>query len=321
MGRERKKKSRIKVLRARKKFWRTFTKITIQAIAWVGFAVAYYFVISLYFDTPYEYALKSRTNTTRQQYETMQSHYDSLEMVLDNIEERDRSIFNILFESTPKDKELEERMQQLARHESLLSKSQKELSAELNMRTEELSERCHSLIRSTSDLAVITDKNGTKSNNKIPSIQPISNPQLTLLTASYGIKINPFYRTAHHHNGIDYTIPEGTRVFATADGVVESTNLKSSTLGKSIVINHGNGYKTTYNHLSRIFIPSRRSVKRGEIIGLSGNTGLSLTPHLHYEISYNGEVVDPLNYFFMELTPDRYQQLIELSQTGMQSFD
>ncbi len=317
---KKKSKNRIRQLRKRKNVWHKITHIAIQLFAWGGFAALYYFGISILFYTPYEYALKVANDSMQEEYEALQNHYDSLQLALDNLEERDLNIFNILFESTPPAASSDRHIATLDRYEKLLSKSTEELRIELNSRTKELQNKSIELIGATMDMIYLVDQNSA-TNRKIPAIQPIVNPQLSLLTASFGMKMHPFYRSPQQHNGVDYTIPEGTRVFATADGVIESTQLKSSTLGKSIVIDHKNGYKTTYNHLTRIFIPAMRSVKRGEIIGLSGNTGLSTAPHLHYEISYNGEAVDPTNYFFMELSPAKYKKLIEVSQHGMQSFD
>ena len=157
--------------------------------------------------------------------------------------------------------------------------------------------------------------------NRIPAIQPVINQQLTLLTASYGMRIHPFYKTLQSHQGVDYTIPEGSRVFATADGVVRDVALRNSTSGQTVVIDHGNGYETSYSHLLAVNVRRGQEVRRGDIIGLSGNTGLSIAPHLHYEVRHNGMRVDPIHYFFMELSPVEYQRIIRIAQSGMQSFD
>lgn len=156
--------------------------------------------------------------------------------------------------------------------------------------------------------------------NRIPAIQPVINQQLTLLTASYGMRIHPFYRTLQSHQGVDYTVPEGSRVFATADGRVKEIASRS-TAGRTIVIDHGNGYETSYSHLLAVNVRRGQEVRRGDIIGLSGNTGLSIAPHLHYEVRHNGMRVDPIHYFFMELSPVEYQRIIRIAQSGMQSFD
>ena len=161
---------------------------------------------------------------------------------------------------------------------------------------------------------------GSKRNN-IPSIQPVTNHELTLLTAAYGTLMHPFYRTLQFHQGVDYAVPEGTRIFATADGVVKEIKGKTSTSGITVVIDHRNGYTTSYSHLQSVKVKRGQKIQRGDIIALSGNSGLSLAPHLHYEVRHNGTRVDPIHYFFMELTPDEYQRIIQIAQSGMQSFD
>ena len=135
------------------------------------------------------------------------------------------------------------------------------------------------------------------------------------------MRIHPFYKTLQSHQGVDYTVPEGSSVFATADGVVKETATRNSTSGKTVVIDHGNGYETRYANLSEINVQKGQRVRRGDIIALSGNTGLSLAPHLHYEVRYQGMRVDPVHYFFMELSPEEYRRIIRIAQSVMQSFD
>ncbi|MFI3289562.1 MAG: M23 family metallopeptidase [Rikenellaceae bacterium] len=318
--RSKSRKSRLAQLRDRKVFRRNVFRALFHSFAWIGVAVLYYTLISLFFDTPSEYFLKRSSQMLHDEYATLQSRYDSLEVVLNNIEQRDENIFNIMFESLPYNFETEHDERLLSLLESMIGKPNLELREELDRRCLELEKKITRLSRSAQSMNDKIEANQEILNN-IPAIQPIANKQLTLLTASYGLRINPFYKTIQPHQGVDYTIPEGTRIFATADGVVKSNTLSSSTTGKSLVIDHGNGYETSYNHLARIDVPRGRRVKRGDIIGLSGNTGLSLSPHLHYEVRYNDQRVDPIHYFFMELTPKDYQKIIKIAQSGMQSFD
>ena len=157
--------------------------------------------------------------------------------------------------------------------------------------------------------------------NRIPAIQPVINQQLTLLTASYGMRIHPFYRTLQSHQGVDYTVPEGSRVFATADGRVKEIATRS-TAGRTIVIDHGNGYETSYSHLLAVNVRRGQEVRRGDIIGLSGNTGLSIAPHLHYEVIHMGQVVNPINYFNRNMTNEEYERLMEqMQELNLDTFD
>ena len=295
-------------------------RFTIQLFAWIGAALLYYVAFALLFDTPLEHRMRHSTDVLRSEYETLSARYDSLEMVLDNIAERDRSVFRILFESDPYDLNSEQSEERLALHEKTISKNKRDIIADLKQRIDNVDNRIATLESSWNRIKLLGDTLGEKS-NRIPSIQPVLNKQLSLLTAGYGNLLNPFYRTLQSHQGVDYTVAEGSSVFATADGTVKEISDKSSTLGKTIVIDHGNGYQTSYSHLLSTLVRRGQKVQRGDIIALSGNSGLSLAPHLHYEVRFNGLRVDPIHYFFMELSPDEYSRIIRIAQSGMQSFD
>lgn len=288
--------------------------------AWVAVIIIYYFSFSLLFDTPYEHKIRQSTKTLKQEYERLSERYDSLELVLENITAREKGVFRTLFETDPYDLDVEQSEERVALYEKNVSKSKRQLTSDLTQRINELSRKTDDLENSWKRIKELGDDLGEKSKN-IPSIQPVLNKQLTLLTAGYGTILNPFYRTLKSHQGIDYTVAEGSSVFATADGVVKEISDKSSTLGKTIVIDHGNGYKTSYSHLLSVGVRRGQKVQRGDIIALSGNSGLSLAPHLHYEVRYNDLRIDPIHYFYMELSPVEYQRIIRIAQSGMQSFD
>ena len=296
------------------------TRFITTLLTWVGAAVVYFVLFSLLFDTPAEYELRHSTDRMKAEYEVLSARYDSLNMVVENVIARDRNIFGILFESTPYDFNSDYEQQRLSLHEKLLEKSKHQMLRDLTMQTNNLEERLAELELTYSTLHSNLDAVGDSRNN-IPSIQPVINHQLTLLTAGYGMLMHPFYRTLQSHQGVDYSIPEGESVFATADGVVKEVLGKTSTSGITVVIDHGNGYSTSYSHLQKAKVKRRQKVRRGDIIALSGNSGLSISPHLHYEVRYEGVRVDPVHYFFMELTPEEYQKIIRIAQSGMQSFD
>ncbi len=292
----------------------------LQALAWFGGAVLYYALFSLLFDTPAEYELRHSTDRLKQEYKTLLAEYDSLAVVVDNVVERDRNIFAIMFDSEPYDFDSEYNNKRVELHESLLAKSNHEMSETLQSSLDDLEQKIAQLEESYNTLDEQLQQLGSMRNN-VPSIQPVTNHELTLLTAAYGTLMHPFYRTLQEHQGVDYAIPEGTRIFATADGIVKEVKGKNSTSGVTVVIDHCNGYTTSYSHLQSVKVKRGRRVQRGDIIALSGNSGLSLAPHLHYEVRHNGTRVNPIHYFFMELTPDEYQRIMRIAQSGMQSFD
>ncbi|MCH5335317.1 MAG: M23 family metallopeptidase [Alistipes sp.] len=306
--------------RARGGFRRNLLRFIIQLLVWLGVAVLYYFVISLFFDTPLEYRMKHSTDRLKEQYEALSVRYDSLETVLGNLVERDRSVFRTLFESDPYDFDTEADERRLTAYEQLLGKSTRKLTKELAARVERMESGLSALNESYLLLQERIDAAG-EAKHSIPAIQPVTNKKLSLLTASYGMRMNPFYKTMQMHQGVDYTVPEGSSVFATADGKVKSVSTRSSTSGRTVVLDHGNGYETSYSHLGKIEVFKNQQVRRGDIIARTGNTGLSLAPHLHYEVWYNGMRIDPIHYFFMELTPENYQRIMQIAESGMQSFD
>ena len=292
----------------------------IRLFAWVAVIIIYYFSFSLLFDTPYEHKIRQSTKLLKEEYNRLSERYDSLEMVLDNITAREKGVFRTLFEADPYDLDVEQSEERVALYEKNVSKSKSQLVSDLEQKISDLSQQADELENSWKRIKELGDNLGEKSKN-IPSIQPVLNQQLTLLTAGYGTILNPFYRTLKSHQGVDYTVAEGSSVFATADGVVKEISDKSSTLGKTIIIDHGNGYKTSYSHLLSVGVRRGQKVQRGDIIALSGNSGLSLAPHLHYEVRYNDLRIDPIHYFYMELSPVEYQRIMRIAQSGMQSFD
>jgi murein DD-endopeptidase MepM/ murein hydrolase activator NlpD len=155
----------------------------------------------------------------------------------------------------------------------------------------------------------------------IPAIQPVSNKDLTRIASGYGMRIHPIYKIMKMHTGLDFTAPIGTEVYATGDGTVESADARLSGYGNHIVLNHGYGYQTLYGHLSRVLVRPGEKIKRGQLIGHVGNSGISSGPHLHYEVWVNGQKVDPAYYFFSDITIDQYEDLLQRAANANQSFD
>lgn len=294
-------------------------RLVVGAFIWLGAAILYYFAFSIFFDTPMEYELKHRSDRMKQEYERLENRYDTLMLVLENLAERDRGVFRSLFESDPYNFDSEYIRERNETYEAIFNQSNRKLKRDLRERTARLEQQLEKLNESYQTLHTSITARGEDTHH-IPSIQPVINPQLTLLTTSYGMRIHPFYKTLTSHQGVDYAIPEGSRVFATADGRVKEIK-RSSTSGQTVIIDHGNGYETSYSHLSKISVVRNQQVRRGDIIALSGDTGLSLAPHLHYEVRLGGVRVDPIHYFFMELDPTEYERLTRIAQSGMQAFD
>ncbi|HRW63453.1 MAG TPA: M23 family metallopeptidase, partial [Bacteroidales bacterium] len=155
----------------------------------------------------------------------------------------------------------------------------------------------------------------------IPAVMPISNKDLTRTASGWGWRIHPIYKIRKFHYGMDFTAPTGTEIYVTGDGTVERVETSLRGYGKNIVIDHGFGYKTLYAHLSGFNVRKGQKVKRGDVIGFVGSTGTSTAPHLHYEVYKDNKKVNPVHYYFNDLTPEEYEKMIFISTNSGQSFD
>jgi murein DD-endopeptidase MepM/ murein hydrolase activator NlpD len=155
----------------------------------------------------------------------------------------------------------------------------------------------------------------------IPAIQPVTKRNITRLASGFGHRIHPIYKTYMMHAGIDFTAPIGTEIYATGNGVVAKTEYNGRGYGNNVVIQHGYGYSTLYGHMSRFAVRPGQRVKRGDVIGYVGNTGSSTGPHVHYEVIKNGKKIDPINFFFNDLTAEEYEKIREQASQSNQSFD
>lgn len=299
---------------------RLLSRALVNLLVAVALGTLFFAFFASVLDNPAEYAIRQSMQSLKYEYGELKERMEELENVMGNVAERDRNVFSLLFESEPYalgDGAERSRWRTIEELSRLTNAGLAELYAERQSEYEKLIAATDSLISDT--YTRILEMGGMT--NGIPSIQPILNDELTLLTASFGMRIQPYYKVLTMHTGVDYTVPEGTRVFATADGTVASVQSRPSSTGNAITIDHGNGYETRFHHLSKMLVKRGQKVRRGDIIALTGNTGLSLVPHLHYEVRYDDEPVDPIHYFFAELGPSDYQRIIRIARSGMQSFD
>ena len=164
-------------------------------------------------------------------------------------------------------------------------------------------------------------RNKEKMLASIPAIQPVANTDLRRMASGYGYRIHPIYNVRKRHWGTDFSAPTGTPIYATGDGLVIENNNSRSGYGKHIIIDHGYGYQTLYAHMSKVDVRRGQRVKRGDVIGYIGSSGRSTAPHLHYEVIKDGRKINPINYFFNDLSPEEYEKMLELSSHSNQSFD
>ena len=283
------------------------------------FAILVLFVAYTFFDSPKELMLKRENQQYALQLELLDNRVNQLSSVLKDIEERDDNIYRTIFEAEPVP--IEERKAGIGGVDRYANLKGYENSKRITATAQKIDQLSRELfVQSTSfDEVYKLAKNKAKMLASIPGIQPISNKDLTRIASGFGYRIHPIYKTLRMHEGIDFTAPVGTPIYATGDGKVEYKKGKMSGYGKVVKINHGYGYETLYAHMSKIIVRPGQTVKRGEIIGYVGNTGRSTGPHLHYEVRKNGRPINPVHFFYQDLTPAEYEKVIEISSRPTQS--
>ena len=287
-----------------------------------GIVIAFILLlVSSYIIVPPSTRKKIRENKKlKQELLILTKRFIQTEKVLDDIKKRDENIYKVIMESDPKDLNNSDSTDNLSEVlEKMHEIKEVEVAGVINKELDSLLDYISKDEQAFINLAKVFEAKEKMLEN-IPSIQPIENSLLDIIVYGFGKRIDPVYKTPAFHNGIDYSIPEGTKVYATANGKITYAKHKRGQ-GKMIEISHGYGFKTIYSHLSKILIPNGRKVNRGDIIGLSGNTGKSMTPHLHYEVHVNGKEVNPVNFYFADLTASKYNLMIKLSSRGGLSLD
>ena len=195
-----------------------------------------------------------------------------------------------------------------------------ELVKTTTLQLNNLSMRLAFMSKSYTDIEAMV-KNKEKLLEAIPAIQPVSNRDLTRVASGFGNRIDPVYKVQKFHAGLDFTAPMGTPIYATADGIVRLATYNPGGYGNHVIINHGYGYETLYGHMVRIKARQGQSVKRGEVIGYVGSTGKSTGPHCHYEVHRSGKPINPVYYFYNDLTPAQYDRLLKMAASSNQSLD
>jgi murein DD-endopeptidase MepM/ murein hydrolase activator NlpD len=290
-------------------------------VASVFVAILYGVVFALFVDSPKEKALKREIAQMAIQYEILNKGMDNIEKVLGHLEQTDDNLYRTIFEAEPIPASLREGgIGGVNRYKELEGYDNSKVVVETTRRLDKMRKMIYVQSRSFDDLIVLA-KEKEEMLACIPAILPISNTDLARTASGFGLRIHPYYKITKFHYGMDFTAPTGTDIYATGDGVVESVLSSKRGYGNHIIINHGFGYKTIYAHLDRFNVRVGQRVQRGDVIGFVGNTGMSLAPHVHYEVELNGIKVDPANYYFNDLTPAEYERMIEIASRSGQSFD
>ncbi len=285
-------------------------------------AVLYGAIFTFLFDSPKEKVLKRENEQMRLQYELLSKDLEKVEKVLAHLQETDDNLYRTVFEAEPIPTSLREGgIGGVNRYEELEGYDNSSIVIETAMRLEKIKKKTYVQSKSFDEIIVLASEK-EEMLRSIPAIMPISNKDLTRTASGWGYRIHPIYKIRRFHYGMDFTAPTGTEVYSTGDGTIASIKSSMRGLGNHITIDHGFGYQTVYAHLNSFNnLRVGQKVKRGDVIGFVGSTGLSTAPHLHYEVHLNGNRVDPANYYFNDLSPEEYERMIELAMRSGQSFD
>ncbi len=295
-------------------------QIFIHALSGVSLGVVFFFIFVSTIQSPKEKQLSVEKHNIQAQYKVLNRQFDEVQNVLTDLQQRDDNLYRVIFQADPIP--LSVRKGTSANndyYEKLLSMTNSEIVVSTTKKLNMLKKELYIQSKSYDELVQLT-KNKEVMLQHLPAIQPVLNKDLTRMASGYGWRIDPIYHTRRFHEGMDFTAPIGTDIYATADGTVMSAGWQQG-YGNCVQINHGYGYVTLYGHMSAIKVRIGQPVKRGDVIGLVGSTGKSTGPHLHYEVHFKGQIMNPQNYYFMDLSPAEYDRMVEMSNNAGQMFD
>jgi len=290
-----------------------FTGLVFAALVLV---LAYNFL-----DSPKERMMRREIDHYKLQYAMLNDRLDQVHAVVADLQQRDDNIYRVIFESEPIPSSVRKagyggadryaRMEGYKNSEIIINTTRKldQITSQLYVQSKSFDEVFNLAKRKEELLAAI------------PAIQPVANKDLRRIGSYFGYRTDPFYKVTKFHEGIDFTATVGTDIYATGDGTVASIEYSRRGYGNMVIISHGFGYETVYAHMSKMNVKPGQKVKRGQVIGHVGNTGKSTSPHLHYEVRKNGLPVDPINFFFNDITPEEYALMIEQSERPSQALD
>jgi murein DD-endopeptidase MepM/ murein hydrolase activator NlpD len=279
-------------------------------------------VLALYsfIDSPKERILKRENELYREELRRMEYRISELSTSMAELQDKDATIYRAIFEAEPVKYKSTKVNPNSYKYKSIAGLEYAAELEKLSNKIDELTGMVTTQNRSFDELTKLA-QNKTDFLASIPAIQPIANKDLKRIASGFGYRVHPIYKTYKFHSGIDFTAPRRTPVYATGNGTVEIAKYEGRGYGNHIIINHGFGYESLYGHLSSIEVSERQKIKRGELIGYVGSTGTSTAPHLHYEVVKNNKKVNPINYFFNDVTEDDYNAIRDIASRQTQSFD
>ena len=299
-------------------YWLRQTGIYI--LGGIVLGIIFFYVFLSFFPSPREKQLRREAETLEAQLEMLNRQVDQMQVVMTDLQQRDDNLYRVLFGAEPIPISIRQGAQRkISYYDQIAQMTNNQLAADLTLKVDILEKEIYVQSKSYDEVFEMAKNQNIRMEN-IPAIQPVLNKDLTRVASGYGMRIDPVYHVRKFHQGMDFTAPTGTEVFATGNAKVVFSGWKQG-YGNTVILDHGFGYETLYAHLYKSLVRKGQKVRRSDIIALVGNTGKSTGPHLHYEVRLNGRPVDPRNYYFYDLSPEEYDQMIQLSNNFGQMLD
>ena len=280
----------------------------------------FFFVFFMLFPSPREKQLIQQNQALEAQLQLLDKRVDQMQVVMSDLSQRDDNLYRVLLGAEPIPQSVRlGATQRIEYYEQLAEMNNSQLAADLTMKVDVLEKELYVQAKSYEEVLDLAETQELKMEN-IPAIQPVLNKDLKRIASGFGVRIDPVYHTHRMHTGLDFSAPIGTEVYATGNAKVVFVGWRQG-YGNTLELDHGYGYTTLYAHLYKALVRVGQKVKRGDIIALVGNTGKSVGPHLHYEVRIHNKPVDPKNYFFNDLSPEQYDEMVQLSNNYGQMLD
>lgn len=287
----------------------------------VVFATAVLVLAYNFIESPKERILQREIEQYELQYKILNDRMEQVQAVVADLQDRDDNIYRVIFESEPIPSSVRKAgFGGSDRYAKLEGFKNTEIISNTALKLDLITSQLYVQSKSFDEVFALA-KRKEDLLASIPAIQPVSNKDLRRIGSYFGYRTDPFYKVTKFHEGMDFTATVGTDIYSTGDGIVKSVDRSKGGYGNCIVINHGFGYETLYAHMSKMDVRRGEKVKRGQVIGHIGNTGKSTSPHLHYEVHKGGKAIDPVNFFFNDITPEEYERMTEMSQQPSQTLD
>jgi murein DD-endopeptidase MepM/ murein hydrolase activator NlpD len=302
-------------------FAQKLKRVGILLIPGFIFTISSLFLIYTFVDSPKEAAMRQENQQLLTQYELLNREMDDIQRAMTDIIHRDDNIYRVILEADPVPGPIRQAgVGGTNRYKNLAGFASSPVVIETRKRLDKIEKQLSVQSKSFDDVVALA---ATKEIMlaSIPAIQPINNKDLTRMASGFGMRMHPIHKIQKFHQGMDFTAVTGTEIYSTGDGKVTFADYKANGYGIHVIVDHGFGYETLYAHMDEVKVRSGQAVKRGDVIGLVGNTGLSAGPHLHYEVHKEGKAVNPANFYFNDLTPEEYEKMLILSRNPTQSLD